>query len=159
MIYDSCPEKFDLQEVSKVTDYVVAYSCKGNATLQEEIETNKRLILAMDETTGDISELQSVCKRVINRTSASRLISKQEASVLLANMDLFTCSDNIELVSISNNTRLTVGEGSGKSSNILKDYANRPSKYSELSLHKFFPIYREMRKAKGTTKTSNVSSH
>jgi hypothetical protein len=154
MIYDSCPEKFDLQEVSKVTDYVVAYSCKGNATLREEIETNKRLILGMEETTGDISELQSVCKRVINRTSASRLISKQEASVLLANMDLYTCSDNIELVSISNNTRLTVSEGGGKTSNILQDYANRPSMYRELSLHEFFPIYRGMRNAKGTTKTS-----
>lgn len=154
MIYDSCPEKFDLQEVSKVTDYVVAYSCKGNATLREEIETNKRLILGMEETTGDVSELQSVCKRVINRTSASRLISKQEASVLLASMDLHTCSDSIELVSISNNTRLTVGEGSGTTSNTLKDYANRPSTYSKLSLHEFFPIYRGMRKAKGATKTS-----
>ena len=57
LIYDSDPDNFDLKEISKVTDYVVAYSCKGNTTHREEIDTNKKLILAMDESTYDEGEL------------------------------------------------------------------------------------------------------
>ena len=41
MIYESDPDNFDLRDISKVTDYVVAYSCKRNATLWEEIENNQ----------------------------------------------------------------------------------------------------------------------
>ena len=154
LIYDSSPDAFDLQEVSRVTDYVVAYSCKGNATLREETETNKRIILGMEETTGDRSELQSVCKRVINRAASSRLISKQEASVMLGNMDLHVCSENIETVSISNSTRVAIDADKSKASNILKAYANRPSALSNLSLHDYYIIYRSEKGGKGTTKLS-----
>ena len=44
MIYESNPDNFNLREISKVTDYTVAYSCKGNATLREEIDNNQKLI-------------------------------------------------------------------------------------------------------------------
>lgn len=152
LIYDSSPDHIDLREISKVTDYVVAYSCKGNATFREEIETNKRIILGMDEVTGDRSELQGVCKRVLNRAASSRLISKQEASVLLANLELTVCSENIEVVSISNSTRLTIDGNMSKRSNILKEYANRSSRYDDMSLHDYFPIYRAMKGDCETTK-------
>ena len=49
MIYESDPDNFNLREISKVTDYIVAYSCKGNATLWEETENNQRLILGTEE--------------------------------------------------------------------------------------------------------------
>ena len=83
MIYDSSPDNFDLREVSKVTDYVVAYSCKGNTTLKEETETNRRIVYGMEETTGDSQELKTVCRKIINKASSSRLISKQETCCLL----------------------------------------------------------------------------
>jgi hypothetical protein len=35
-----------VSEVARVTDYVVAYACKGNSTVKEEREQNKHLILA-----------------------------------------------------------------------------------------------------------------
>ena len=145
LIYDSSPDQIDLKEVSKVTDYVVAYSCKGNATFREEVETNKRIILGMDEVTGDRSELQGVCKRVLNKAASSRLISKQEATILLANMELSVCSENIEVVSITNSTRLSLDGDMSKRSNILKQYASRASRYEELSLHDYFWIYRRMK--------------
>ena len=96
LIYDSDPDNFDLKEISKVTDYVVAYSCKGNATLREEVDMNKKLILATEESTYDEAELRRVCKQVMNKAAASRLIPKAEASVLVANLSLSTCSDYIE---------------------------------------------------------------
>ena len=65
LIYKSNPDAPDLREISKVTDYVVAYSCKGNSTLQEEIETNKNLILSVKESTSDNAKLKRVCKQVM----------------------------------------------------------------------------------------------
>ena len=46
LLYDSNPKAPDISEISRVTDYVVAYSCKGNATLKEEIQHNIKLSMA-----------------------------------------------------------------------------------------------------------------
>ena len=45
LIYNSSPDNLDTSEIARVTDYVVAYSCKGNKTLTEEREQNRNLIL------------------------------------------------------------------------------------------------------------------
>lgn len=45
IVYDSDPNHPSLAEIAKVTDYVVAYSCKGNCTFKEEREQNSQLIL------------------------------------------------------------------------------------------------------------------
>ena len=63
LIYESNPDDPDLKEISKVTDYVVAYSCKGNSTWQEEIETNKNMILSMKESTSDNAESYECASR------------------------------------------------------------------------------------------------
>ena len=46
LIYDSNPKTPDISEIARVTDYVVAYSCKGNATLKEEIQQNIKISMA-----------------------------------------------------------------------------------------------------------------
>jgi hypothetical protein len=143
LIYDSPPDQCDLREISKVTDYVVAYSCKGNSTLREEIQTNKRMILAMEGTTGDASELKRVCKKIINKASSARLISKQEASVLLGNLDLTTCSEMIDVVSISNSLKLRVSGSDGQRKNLLSQYAKRAAIFENFSLHQFYSILRQ----------------
>ena len=45
LVYNCDPKKPDISEIAKVTDYVVAYSCKGNATLKEEREQTKKMTL------------------------------------------------------------------------------------------------------------------
>ena len=45
LIYDNDPRYPNLAEVAKVTDYVVSYACKGSASLKEEREQNKNLII------------------------------------------------------------------------------------------------------------------
>lgn len=143
IIYDSPPDRFDLKEVSKVTDYVVAYSCKGNYTLHQEAEMTKRMILGMEETTGDESELKNVCKKVMNKAASSRLISKQEACVLLGDLELYTCSEFIDTVSISSSARLTMKGCSVSRNSILARYAARPQNLEHLSLKEYYPEYRK----------------
>ena len=46
LVYDCDPRHPSLSEVARVTDYVVAYACKGNTSVKEEREQNKHLILA-----------------------------------------------------------------------------------------------------------------
>lgn len=46
LIYDCSPKAPNVSEIARVTDYVVAYSCKGNATLKEEIQQNLKLSIA-----------------------------------------------------------------------------------------------------------------
>lgn len=45
LVYNCDPKKPDISEISKVTDYVVAYSCKGNCSLKEEREMTKAMAL------------------------------------------------------------------------------------------------------------------
>lgn len=45
LIYDSDIKNPDLTEIAKVTDYVVAYACKGNATLQVEKDMIQEVIM------------------------------------------------------------------------------------------------------------------
>ena len=148
MIYESDPDNFDLREISKVTDYVVAYSCKGNATLREEIDNNRRMIMGMEESTYDTTELKRVCKQVMNKAASSRLISKAEASVLLGNLSLTTCSDYIETVSLVKSTNVRSNEGIKKIMNLLDQYQVRPENQNHLSLHEFYKIYRESKQGK-----------
>jgi hypothetical protein len=44
IIYKSDPRNPDLFEVSKVTDYVVSYACKGNSTTEAEIDSMNALV-------------------------------------------------------------------------------------------------------------------
>lgn len=45
IIYSSHPDNPDLDEISKVTDYVVAYACKGNSTHTAERQSIIDMIL------------------------------------------------------------------------------------------------------------------
>ena len=44
IVYNCDPKKPNVGEIARVTDYIVAYSCKGNSTISEEREQMKKLI-------------------------------------------------------------------------------------------------------------------
>lgn len=46
LVYNCDPKHPNINEIARVTDYVVAYSCKGNSTVKEEREQNRKLIMA-----------------------------------------------------------------------------------------------------------------
>ena len=45
LLYESDPLRPDPAEIAKVTDYVVAYACKGNATMAAERKQVKDIIM------------------------------------------------------------------------------------------------------------------
>lgn len=137
IVYDSDPNHPSLAEVAKVSDYVVAYSCKGNCTYKEEQEQNKQLFLKEEEVLGDKRDIQHVCTKAMNKASSGRLISKQEAVVLLGELNLVTCSETIESVSISNSKRLWMDEGCSHQP-FLQQYMKRPADLEHLCLYDYF---------------------
>lgn len=46
LIYNSDPKNPNIAEIAQVTDYIVSYCTKGNATTKEEKEQNKHMAMA-----------------------------------------------------------------------------------------------------------------
>ena len=138
LIYDSDPMNPDLAEIARVTDYVVAYSCKGNVTWREEIEQTRHMIMAAEDITGDKMDIKRIVKQVMNKAASKRIISKQESMVLLGNLPLVQCSEIIDSVSINNSKRLK-GDGERATDNrFVTRYKNRKQEHEHLSLHQFY---------------------
>ena len=45
LLYNSNPKTPDVEDIARVTDYVVAYACKGNTTTREERDQNRTMAL------------------------------------------------------------------------------------------------------------------
>jgi hypothetical protein len=139
LIYESNPDCPDPGDVTRVTDYIVAYACKGVESLTEEREQTKSLILSAKEDAIGKQDVQRVARKALNRSLGEKLVSKQEAMVQLARLDLFLCSEMITSVSLSGYYKLgTAGEGS---TTVLAKYARRDLSRETVqnqSLHSFF---------------------
>ena len=44
LLFESDPRNPDLLEMSKVTDYVVSYTCKGNLSMESEVDVLSSLV-------------------------------------------------------------------------------------------------------------------
>ena len=149
LVYDSSPSNFDVKEISRVTDYVVGYTCKGGTTLREERQTNKHLAMQMETTTNDSKELTLFVKQLMNKAASRRLITKQECCVLLSNLPLTSCSEHVSTISISNCTRLrSQGSNNDEEENMtfIKKYQRRPTQYEHKSLDEYFHIDQQKRR-------------
>ena len=137
LLYEGNPAHPSPEEIARVTDYIVAYCCKGNESLIEERKQMKALILGMNDISGTSKDVKRIARMLLNKTTKDKVISKQECMCHLAKLDLFLCSEAIETVSISGQYRLCT---SGQSNfSFLTKYAQRDiSKYSNMSLHQYF---------------------
>ena len=54
LLYETDPLHPDPSEIAKATDYIVAYACKGVETLHQERNQMISLIMAANETFGDL---------------------------------------------------------------------------------------------------------
>jgi hypothetical protein len=139
LIYESNPDCPDPGDITRVTDYIVAYACKGVESLSEEREQTKSLILSAKEDAIGKQDVQRIARKALNRSLGEKLISKQEAMVQLARLDLFLCSEMITNVSLSGYYKLAT-DGEGKTT-LLAKYAKRDLSKKTLlhqSLHSFF---------------------
>ena len=114
LLYKSKPGHLDIAEVAQVVDYIIAYSCKGNATLKEEMTQTRNLVMHSTETTGCQRDIHRLCRQILNKAASSRLISKQEATVMLACLPFTYCTDTVENVSVSSSKSIgNTGGGTG----------------------------------------------
>jgi hypothetical protein len=129
LLYDCNPCTPDPEEIARVTDYIVAYQCKGNDSFQKERDEVKEYILNLkveDSTGNPKQDASKLAKQVMNRSLAHKMISKQESMVHLAGLDLHLCSETIQIVSISGCYRLTEDDKHvSKSNSIMKVYGSR----------------------------------
>ena len=127
-------------DIARVTDYIIAYCCKGSYTFKEEAEINKQIILKAEEVTGDRRDIQRLCKQIMNKASTSRLISKQECMVLLGRLNLAKCSETLENVSISQTERLRQNKDETAPKTMVKQYQQRQAHLEHLSLYEFYHL-------------------
>lgn len=138
LIYDSSPSDPNIAEIATVTDYVVAYSCKGNTTFVEENQQNTNFILNAQSENKGKSDVQRVVKQIMNDCAKKRMISKQEAMVMLGGLDLVFCSETISPVSISSSKRLRKAEDKTTDKTFITLYEKRKSDFESFNMYDYF---------------------
>ena len=137
LLYQCDPLHPNPDEIARVTDYIVAYACKGNETIVEERNQMKALILGSQDISGTTNDVKRIARKLLNKTSKDKVISKQECMCQLAKLDLFMCSESIETVSISGEYRLCTS-GEAKSSFLTKYAKRNTTNCQDMSLHQYF---------------------
>jgi len=151
LIYDTDPKNPDASEIAKVTDYVVSYACKGNATLAVERKFVKDFTMQSEIETGTAHDVASTVCKLMNRSVANRTITKQEAMCELAKLPFVICSEAIENVSLSGCSKFK--EANGNSMNtMLGQYRRREEGLQDLSLHEYFHLKKNKEKLRSNTK-------
>ena len=144
IIYDSDPNKPNLEEIRRVSDYVVAYTTKVNQTIAEE----RRVCLdiakaAMSEYSSENENLVSVIKKILNSFNGKRIIPRPEVMVELDLLPLTICSEKIETINISSSCKVFLQSLKGdpkkykSSKTFISKYATRKDNF-DLSLIEYF---------------------
>jgi hypothetical protein len=136
LLYDSDPKCPNPEDIGRVTDYIVAYACKGNETIAQERQQMKALILGSSDTSGTVTEVKTLARVLLNKVTKEKVISKQECMCHLAGLDLVLCSESIESVSISGTYKLGTEYQAKKT--MLSRYADRENVHKDMTLHQFF---------------------
>jgi hypothetical protein len=136
LLYDSDPKCPNPEDIGRVTDYIVAYACKGNETIVQERQQMKALIMGSSDTTGTVTEVKTLARVLLNKVTKEKVISKQECMCHLAGLNLVLCSESIESVSISGTYKL--GTENQAKATLLSKYANRDSTEKDMTLHQYF---------------------
>jgi hypothetical protein len=136
LLYSSDSDEIDVSDISRVTNYIVSYSCKGNETEVQAKLGLKAVVMAAQDEHGDDRDVRKLARRLLNEASKTRVISKQEATCQLAGLELYSCSEKIQTESVSGEQRL--GTEQQSQTTLLYRYANRSKELHELSLHAYF---------------------
>src|SRR5688572_18714577 len=62
LLYNCNPLHPNPEEIARVTDYIVAYACKGNKTFVEEKNQMKALILGSQEVSGTTTDVKRIAR-------------------------------------------------------------------------------------------------
>ena len=139
LVYESSYSNPDLAEIAKITDYIVAYTCKGNETTLKEKENLKQYILNLPEDLACQNlrqESAKIARMVLNRALKDKVVSKQECMVHLNQMPLYQCSEIIQTVSISGAYRIDPRNSKGQS--FYDQYSKRTAEHYGKSMDEYF---------------------
>ena len=136
IIYNTDPEFPDTKVIAKLTDYCVSYTCKGSATLKQEVDMNRNFIQGYAATTNDKSDASRLITQVMNKCSTSSIIPLQQIMVILLGLNLVQCSESFQVLSL-NGRPLQTGRGRKKKTDVDK-YADREQKFADYTLFDFF---------------------
>ena len=139
LLYQTDPNYPNLYEISNVSDYIVAYTCKGHQTIHEEKEIiaksiNEVICVCIEGK----KELEYACKFALNTLSSTRVIGQAETQHSCLNLPLTLCSENMVEIRISGWCRLRMNKKDNFSSNdFFTKYAYRTSNF-DMSLWTYF---------------------
>jgi hypothetical protein len=136
LLYKSAPLDIDAADVSRVTNYVVSYACKGNETVVEEKKCIESMIINAQDEMGNVQDVKRLARKVLNQASKNRVVSKQEAICQLVGLPLWSCSEAFQNVSLSGSIRLASEKESRTT--FLAEYARRSPELHFMSLHQYF---------------------
>jgi hypothetical protein len=136
LIYKSDNKEVDAGDISRVTNYIVSYSCKGNETEVQQKMALKDIVMAASTEYGDERDVKKLARRLLNECSKARVISKQEATCQLAGLELYSCSEFVKVESIAGEHRL--GTEKQAHNSLLVRYANRNENLWHMNLYDFF---------------------
>ena len=75
LIYNSPPHNMDATNISRVTNYVVAYACKGNESVVEEKKAIRAIIEAANEESGNHQDVKRLARKILNQATKNRIVS------------------------------------------------------------------------------------
>ena len=91
-------------------------------------------MFSSDEVTGDTRELETLCRKLLNRSIVNRTIPKQECMVMLGRLSLVESTETIEAVSLSGSFKVQATE----QSDVLSQYKRSNSFKNNVSLYQYF---------------------
>ena len=98
-------------------------------------------MFSSDEVTGDTRELETLCRKLLNRSIVNRTIPKQECMVMLGRLSLVESTETIEAVSLSGSFKVQATE----QSDVLSQYKRSNSFKNNVSLYQYFMKKKEGR--------------
>ena len=128
------------EEISRIVDYIVAYSCKGNLTTEEEKNVIKDFILQQKTSLGTQQELVTLVRQILNRSVGSRIIPKQECMVEVSMINLILCSETIDDISLSGIYALKQKpkKTAAQKKSLLDQYRDFSKQTGTMSLYDFY---------------------
>lgn len=145
IIYDSNPERPNLEEIRRVSDYVVSYTTKVNQTIKEERDMCADIIRSVGSEYSCTKNVRTVVTKMLNAFNGKRIVPRPEVMVLLQDSPLIICSETMEQINISGSSKIlnTGNEEENKKKNkntsILSRYKYRKD-HLENSLLEYFHI-------------------
>jgi hypothetical protein len=140
LLYSSESDEIDVSDITRVTNYVVSYSCKGNEIEIQEKAGLKSIVMAAQVEHGNDRDVKKLARRLLNEASKTRVISKQEATWQLAGLELYNCSKKVHIESLAGEQRL--GTAKQAQNFLLVKYAKQEeSLVHDMNLYDFFDHY------------------